>query len=217
MHALRTGRKIRLFAEHIALIVRQRGDVLTLSERYGGKKKMGTYRSWPAVERALCDTQTRRGDSPHRSRDARRGLPSLHKWNPRNRRVAQRPALTEPTARKGTREMTDPSTMRKPPTPAEAQARLIRQHGAIAACRQDLDGRCRPGQPEHDREVSRRGRAVLDGRHPHQVQQARQICHGGRRRDRRGDRLRRACRPDAGRLDQVQRRRSARPHHGPAL
>ena len=47
------AKKIRRFAEHVALIVRRQDDVLTLSERYGDKKKIGSYRSWPAVEQAL--------------------------------------------------------------------------------------------------------------------------------------------------------------------
>jgi hypothetical protein len=33
--------------------VRRRGAGLTLYERYGDKKKIGTFRSWSTVERAI--------------------------------------------------------------------------------------------------------------------------------------------------------------------
>jgi hypothetical protein len=51
--------KTRQYALHLALIVRRRGSQLDLSERYGPphgeKRKIGTYRSWRAVERAIDD------------------------------------------------------------------------------------------------------------------------------------------------------------------
>jgi hypothetical protein len=46
-------RRIRLYANHLALTVRRRGSLLELFERYGEKRKIGTYRSWRAVERAI--------------------------------------------------------------------------------------------------------------------------------------------------------------------
>jgi hypothetical protein len=53
-----TERNIRDYALHLALIVRRRGKLLTLSERYDdvqdyAKRKLGTYRSWAAVLRAI--------------------------------------------------------------------------------------------------------------------------------------------------------------------
>jgi hypothetical protein len=44
--------KARLYAEHLALRVR-RGDVFTLSERYGKKELHGTSRSVTALERGI--------------------------------------------------------------------------------------------------------------------------------------------------------------------
>jgi hypothetical protein len=82
------ARKVRLFAEHIALIVRQQGDVLTLSERYNKKRKLGTYHSWPAVERAL-----RRYINNYLATHDDNGDPL-----PKTRRVAQRPAHVQPCA-----------------------------------------------------------------------------------------------------------------------
>jgi hypothetical protein len=41
------------YAHHLALRAIKRDDVFTLSERYGGKKKIGTYRSVEALERAI--------------------------------------------------------------------------------------------------------------------------------------------------------------------
>lgn len=55
----RTERAIRNFALHLALMVRRRGRMLALYERYEGqrlsgtKRKIGEYRTWPAVERAI--------------------------------------------------------------------------------------------------------------------------------------------------------------------
>jgi hypothetical protein len=51
-------KRIRLYANHLGLTVRCRGESLELWERGGGlygdrKAKIGTYRSWPAVERAV--------------------------------------------------------------------------------------------------------------------------------------------------------------------
>lgn len=46
-------RPIRDYALHLALIVRKQGDALALFERYDKKRKIGTFRSWSAVERAI--------------------------------------------------------------------------------------------------------------------------------------------------------------------
>src|SRR5690348_1164466 len=50
-------RNVRHYASHLALTVRRRGNSLELSERYGPphgeKRKIGTYRSWRSVERAI--------------------------------------------------------------------------------------------------------------------------------------------------------------------
>jgi hypothetical protein len=46
-------KRIRLYANHLALTVRRRGETLELWERYDRKAKIGSYRSWPAVERAI--------------------------------------------------------------------------------------------------------------------------------------------------------------------
>jgi hypothetical protein len=43
----------RLYAEHLALRVTRRGDIFTLSERYGDKKEYGTYRSLKALKGAI--------------------------------------------------------------------------------------------------------------------------------------------------------------------
>jgi hypothetical protein len=43
----------RQYALHTALIVRRRGNALTLFERYGDRTKIGTFRTWSAVERAI--------------------------------------------------------------------------------------------------------------------------------------------------------------------
>jgi hypothetical protein len=48
-----TEKGIRNFALHLALEVRNRGGLLVLRERYGKRKKIGTYRTWPAVGRAV--------------------------------------------------------------------------------------------------------------------------------------------------------------------
>jgi hypothetical protein len=49
----RTERSIRLYANYLALTSRRRGSVLDLLERYGERTKIGTYRSWKAVERGI--------------------------------------------------------------------------------------------------------------------------------------------------------------------
>jgi hypothetical protein len=49
----RTERAIRNYALHLALMVRRRGSVLALYERYDPKRKIGEYRTWAAVERAV--------------------------------------------------------------------------------------------------------------------------------------------------------------------
>jgi hypothetical protein len=46
-------REIRDHALHLALWVRREGDSLVLRERYHNKRKVGAYRTWPAVARAL--------------------------------------------------------------------------------------------------------------------------------------------------------------------
>lgn len=48
-----TERNIRDYALHLALIVRRQGEKLALFERYGERAKIGTFRTWPAVKRAL--------------------------------------------------------------------------------------------------------------------------------------------------------------------
>ncbi len=45
--------RTRQYALHLALIVRRRGNVLTLYERYGDRAKIGAFRTWSAVERAI--------------------------------------------------------------------------------------------------------------------------------------------------------------------
>jgi hypothetical protein len=49
----RTERAIRNHALHLALIVRRRGSVLALYERYDPKRKIGEYRTWTAVNLAI--------------------------------------------------------------------------------------------------------------------------------------------------------------------
>jgi hypothetical protein len=44
---------VRNYAAHLALRAIKRDGVFTLSERYGGKKKIGTYRSVEALRRAI--------------------------------------------------------------------------------------------------------------------------------------------------------------------
>jgi hypothetical protein len=46
-------RAARLHAQHIALRVTARGGVFTLSERYGAKKKLGTYRLVATLRRGI--------------------------------------------------------------------------------------------------------------------------------------------------------------------
>ena len=47
-------RAIRNHALQLALMVRSHGSMLALYERYGGKqRKIGEYRTWADVERAL--------------------------------------------------------------------------------------------------------------------------------------------------------------------
>ena len=43
----------RKYADHLGLIVRRQGNKLVLHERSRAKKKIGEYRSWSAVERAI--------------------------------------------------------------------------------------------------------------------------------------------------------------------
>ena len=49
----RGERFVRNYALHLALIVRRRGDKLVLFERYSPRRKLGSYRSWHAVEKAV--------------------------------------------------------------------------------------------------------------------------------------------------------------------
>jgi hypothetical protein len=54
----RTERAIRNYTLHLGLMVRRRDSVLTLYERYDQKRKIGEYRTWAAVKRAIeryCD------------------------------------------------------------------------------------------------------------------------------------------------------------------
>jgi len=48
-----TEKFVRTYANHLALTVRRRGRVLALHRRYGDRRKLGEYRTWHAVERAL--------------------------------------------------------------------------------------------------------------------------------------------------------------------
>ena len=50
-----TGRErdVRDYAAHMALLLRKRGSVLTLQEKNSPRRKLGKYRSWIAVERAI--------------------------------------------------------------------------------------------------------------------------------------------------------------------
>jgi hypothetical protein len=59
-----TERAVRNYALHLALMVRRRGSMLALYERYDPKRKIGEYRTWAAVERAIV----RYGDEWLRSR-----------------------------------------------------------------------------------------------------------------------------------------------------
>jgi hypothetical protein len=49
----RWEQKVRNYAAHLALRAVKRDGVFTLSERYGGKEKIGTYRSVEALRRAI--------------------------------------------------------------------------------------------------------------------------------------------------------------------
>ncbi len=46
-------KKIRLYANHLALTTRKREHVISLFWRYGDRRKLGEYRTWAGVERAL--------------------------------------------------------------------------------------------------------------------------------------------------------------------
>jgi hypothetical protein len=65
--AMANERKVPAYANHLALTVRKDGNALLLSERYGKKRKIGTFRSWAAVERAI----ERHGDNCLRSGSSR--------------------------------------------------------------------------------------------------------------------------------------------------
>jgi hypothetical protein len=44
---------IRLYANHLGLTTRKRGRVIGLFWRYGDRRKIGEYKTWSAVKRAL--------------------------------------------------------------------------------------------------------------------------------------------------------------------
>jgi hypothetical protein len=74
----RTERAIRNYALHLALMVRRRGSMLALYERYDSgrqeKRKIGEYRTWAAVERAIQrygDEWLRDGATPKRKKRTR--------------------------------------------------------------------------------------------------------------------------------------------------
>ena len=48
-------RAVRDDAAHLAMTVRRRGNKLTLWERYDEKRRLGTYRSFKAVERGITE------------------------------------------------------------------------------------------------------------------------------------------------------------------
>jgi hypothetical protein len=69
----RDERAIRNYALHLALMVRRRGTLPALYERYDQKRKIGEYHTWAAVERAIRrygDELLR--DSPKRKKQKRR-------------------------------------------------------------------------------------------------------------------------------------------------
>ena len=69
----RIERAIRAYAVHLGLMVRRRSGVLALYERYGQKRKIGEYRTWGSVKRAIVrysDEWLR--DSPKRKKQKRR-------------------------------------------------------------------------------------------------------------------------------------------------
>jgi hypothetical protein len=69
----RDERAIRNYALHLALMVRRRGSVLALYERYDQKRKIGEYHTWAAVERAIRRYgNDRLRDSPKRKKQKRR-------------------------------------------------------------------------------------------------------------------------------------------------
>ena len=68
--------RVRNYAAHLALRVTGRDGVFTLSERYGGKKKIGTYRSVETLRRAIVRQHDRMleelGAAPAKKRKERR-------------------------------------------------------------------------------------------------------------------------------------------------
>jgi hypothetical protein len=54
----RIERAIRNYALHLGLILRRRGSVLALYERYDQKRKLGEYRRWAPSGARLSDTAT---------------------------------------------------------------------------------------------------------------------------------------------------------------
>lgn len=45
--------RVRAYGAHLALRTSKRGKVFILRERYGAKRKVGTYRSLEALERGI--------------------------------------------------------------------------------------------------------------------------------------------------------------------
>ena len=72
----RIERAIRNYALHLGLIVRRRGSVLALYERYDQKRKIGEHRTWAAVKpiERYCDEwllrPKRKKQKARRRRDA---------------------------------------------------------------------------------------------------------------------------------------------------
>ena len=103
MHALRTERKIRLFAEHIALIVRQRATCSRCPSATAAKRRWGrTARGPPSSARSAIH---RRGEEIARIEDEMRaeGVLHLHKSNPRIPARRAAPGTTQ-TLRRTRRE-----------------------------------------------------------------------------------------------------------------
>jgi hypothetical protein len=51
---MRTERELRLYAQHLALMVSKRGEgPYTLSHRYGDKKLIGSHRTLRSLERGI--------------------------------------------------------------------------------------------------------------------------------------------------------------------
>jgi hypothetical protein len=46
-------KSVLMYADHLPFTVRKRGKLIMLTRRYGDKVRLGPFRSWAAVERAL--------------------------------------------------------------------------------------------------------------------------------------------------------------------